>query len=97
MVCAMPGSDACIAGSGATDGLPIEDDICPSSRMAKSRKVSGNLEGGEWDNYFAKWVMPGTSSIQAKRAEEFAKTQRPLGAGEAGAIQAKLCKDAGRA
>ena len=55
VVCTMPVVDACIAGFGATDGLPTKMEFSFQAD-GKISKVSGNLEGGEWDNYFSKWV-----------------------------------------
>jgi putative intracellular protease/amidase len=92
VVCTMPVVDACIAGFGAADGLPTKMEFSFRGD-GKISKVTGNLEGGEWDNYFAKWAMPGTSWMQANRTEEFAKTD-PWGR-EAGSIQAKLCREYG--
>jgi putative intracellular protease/amidase len=93
VVCTMPVVDACIAGFGATDGLPTKMEFSFQGD-GKISKVSGNLEGGEWDNYFAKWVMPGTSWMQANRAEESAKVNA-ADRREAGSIQTKLCKEYG--
>ena len=94
VVCAMPVVDACIAGSGATDGLPTKM-VFTFQPDGKISNVSGDLEGGEWDNYFSKWVMPGTSWMRANRPEESAKVDAARNSREAGAIQAKLCKEYG--
>ena len=94
VVCTMPVVDACIAGFGATGGLPTKMEFSFQGD-GKISKVSGNLEGGEWDNYFSKWVMPGTSWMQANRPEESAKVNAAANRREAGSIQTKLCKEYG--
>jgi len=94
VVCTMPVVDACIAGFGATDGLPTKMEFSFQGD-GKFSKVSGNLEGGEWNDYFSKWVSPATSWMQTDRAEEMAKANTTTDGREAGAINAKLCKDYG--
>jgi 7,8-dihydropterin-6-yl-methyl-4-(beta-D-ribofuranosyl)aminobenzene 5'-phosphate synthase len=91
VVCTMPVVDACIAGFGATDGLPTKMEFS-FQEDGKISKVSGNLEGGEWNNYFSKWVYPGTSWMRANRPDESAKVDAAANRREAGAIQTKLCK-----
>ena len=94
VACSLLVADACIAGFGAIDGLPTKMEFSFQGD-GKILKVSGNLEGSEWDNYFSKWVMPGTSWMRANRPDESAKVDAAANRREAGAIQAKLCKEYG--
>ena len=48
-----------------------------------------------FDDYYAKWISPATTWMRANRAEELAKVESTSDGREAGAINAKLCKEYG--
>ena len=92
VVCVMPVSDACIAGYDPVAGLMSKMTFVPT-QDGKISQVSGYPDG--FGDYYAKWISPGTTWMRANRAEEFAKVESTSDGREAGAIQAKLCKEYG--
>ena len=88
----MPGSDACIAGYDPVDGLMSTMTFVPQ-QDGKIAQVSEYSDG--FDDYYAKWISPAMSWMRANRAEELAKAESTSDGREAGAINAKLCKEYG--
>jgi hypothetical protein len=90
VVCTMPVSDACIAGYDPVDGLKTTMTFAPT-QDGKIAQVNGYLDG--FDDYYAKWISPAMTWMRANRAEELAKAESTSDGREAGAINAKLCKE----
>ena len=88
----MPVVDACIAGFGATDGLPTKQTFV-LQQDGKISQVSGSLLGAEWSRYLNQWAFLGNRWMQRHYAEEVAKVESAADRREAGALQAKLCKE----
>ena len=92
VVCTMPVSDACIAGYDPVAGL-MSNMTFVSQQDGKISQVSGYPDG--FGDYYAKWISPAMSWMRANRAEELAKAESTSDGREAGAINAKLCREYG--
>jgi len=92
VVCTMPGTDACIAGYDPVNGLASTMTFVPT-QDGKIAQVNGMVDG--FDDYYAKWISPAMSWMRANRAEDLAKAESTSDGREAGAINAKLCKEYG--
>ena len=66
VVCTMPVSDACIAGYDPVAGL-MSNMTFVSQQDGKIAQVNGMPDG--FDDYYAKWISPGTTWMRANRAE----------------------------
>ena len=81
VVCTMPGS-RCLHRGLRRHRRPADDDGVFLPGGWQDLEGDGKLEDGEWDTYYAKWITPATTWMQANRAEESRKgraARRPKG------------------
>jgi putative intracellular protease/amidase len=92
VVCTMPVSDACIAGYDPVDGLMTTMTFV-LTQDGKIAQANGRLDG--FGDYYTKWILPAMFWMWVNRAEELAKAESTSDGREAGAINAKLCREYG--